>query len=434
MGAVIPIAIIIVSALSATAAVYAAVTIASTILIILAVVSVAATVASVVAYATGDVKLAMMFAAIGIVSGVGAVYLAAASQSATAMALLAEGTASSVAAAEAAYSSGVLVITGYINAVSAGFQSFLEAIHFKTLMGIHQVAYLISTDYRETVQKIWGQISEVSAALGMTADWMGLVLRDTKHLVLDVSSMLGQSYDLGEVAYMQSLSSYLGSFSKEAHRYQNNPSLLLWDLDQWVTKPAIDAKAATVQVWLATVEKTVAGVKLLAEDVTRVRNDIMKLVADLPEFLKKHIAPFLTPLIKQLDDFMRLTYDPAMKLISGSITTLQADQATAKKQIQGTVDRLSRPGRLLREIKSLPPAQRAEDEADVADLAASAPSRTAVDLEDLADVSRAIIDADIAAEIPAYEPAVPELPEIKPAPLPAEKAVPKITTPFVGEF
>jgi len=434
MGALVPIAVIVVSALSATAAVYAAITVASVVMIGLAIISVAATVASIAAYISGDVKLAMMFAAAGIVAGVGAVYLAAAAEAETALALLSEGTATAVASAEAAYAGGTLAIVGYIDAVSTGFQGFLDAIHFKTLLGIHQVVFLLSEDYRNAVQGIYGQIGEVSMALGMSAEWMGLVMRDSRALVLDTSAMMGQSYDLGEIAYMSTLSNYLKDFSKAAERYKQQPANLLWDLDRWVTKPAVDAKASFVQVWLVTVEKMVDGVRLLAEDITRVRNDVARLVADLPTYLRKYIEPYIKPLIKQLDDFMRLTYDPAIKLLSGGITALQGDQAEAKRKIQSTVDRLARPGRYLREIRSLPPAERREDAQDVASIVGEVDElgvayfhdRTAADRQSVNELLTRRPEIPAEAVAPEVKVSGPNFPEPEP--------ISEIKTPFVGEY
>jgi len=75
-----------------------------------------------------------------------------------------------------------------VNAIKASYNMFLEAIHYDTLLKIHEIAYIVSGDYRVQVNKIYGRIAEVSEALGLGAQFINLALRNARAITLDAVS------------------------------------------------------------------------------------------------------------------------------------------------------------------------------------------------------------------------------------------------------
>lgn len=434
MGAAIPIIMLIAAAATAATAVYVAVTVVTVIAIIAAIVSVSATVAAIYFYVQGDIKNSMLFAGIGIAAGVGGIYAGYVAQSAQAAALLSEGTATAVATAETMYTSGALYVVSYAQSVYSAFNGFLEAIHFKTLVKVHQLGYLISEDYRQQVDKIYGQIREVSAALGYGADFMQLILRDTRNLVFDVSASIGKPYDLSEITWMNTFGDFMRGFGAKANAYKNNPNLLLWDLDQMVTKPGVDGKAYAMQAFIAGVERSVEGVKLLAEDVVRIRNDVVRFAADLPEVLRSQIMPEVNKVVKQLDDFIKLTYDPLMKVIDASFAVVGAELATRKKETAEITGRIRRPGKYLKEVEYLDIEERLEDERAVSEIASRPIMGELSEFELALSWATKKLVADELARLRVPE--APEILRLEPSgpKLPGPPRPDKTDTPFVGDY
>jgi len=117
----------------------------------------------------------------GLIEGIG---LISTGTAITALDTIGALTVSSVATASA--------ISSFISAIAVSFGAFLEAIHFKTLLAIHEIAYLLSDEYRLMLASITQDIMEYSESLGMGSTFVLLGIQNVRTLVLDVSSMLGR--------------------------------------------------------------------------------------------------------------------------------------------------------------------------------------------------------------------------------------------------
>jgi len=425
---------IIASAVGAAIAVYVAVIVGAVITIIAAIVAVAATIASIYFYIQGDIKNSMLFAGIGIAAGVGGIYTGYVAQATEAAALLSEGTTVSIAAAEVMYTQGALYIASYAQSVYSTFQSFLEAIHFKTLVRIHQLVYLISEDYRTQVDKIFSQIREISAALGYGADFMQLILRDTRNLVFDISSSIGKPYDLSEITWMNTFSDFMKDFADKASSYRNNPNRLLWDIDMMIVKPGVDAKAYSMQVFIAGIERGIEGIKILAEDVIRIRNDVVRFAADLPEVIRGKILPEVNRVARQIDDFLKLTYDPVMKVIDASFAVVGAEIELRKKEVAKISDRIRRPGKYLQEIQYLDVEEQKQDYEAIAEVT-SHTTREEFREYDLAHewAAKKLLADELARQVVSAAPEILRLEPTGPK-VPGPPGPDKTDTPFVGDY
>ncbi len=434
MGAALPVIMIIASAITATAAIVTAVTVASVLTIILAIVSAAATATSIYYYTQGDIKNSMLFAGIGIASGVGGIYIAAMPQLSVANASLIEGV--DMIALES--TEGITMTAAHIYTagytIYSSFMQVLEAIHFKIILQIHQIAYLVSDDYRGMLNRVFGQFQEVAVALGMGADFINLALRNTRNLVLDVSATMGKRYDLSEVVWMSSLSDFMKDFERRYERYSRNPNELLWDLDQAMSRPGIDVKAGVMQAIISGTQGALTLVKETAESLTIIKSDVMRLFTDLPDALKRDWMTHVNAINKWIDDFMRLTYDPLTKGLEKSFAVVGIELDKRKQEMSVVTQRLRRPGRYIKEVTTLPETEQIEDLRDMNEIS------TRAALADLEDINMGM-EKEIAG---LFQP----LPEITPIPAPEMKIEPKITaisTPekpkliprktwFVGEY
>jgi len=434
MGAIIPVALIIASALASAAAVVAAVEVVTVVSIIVAAVAVAATVASIIFYAEGDIKNSMLFAGIGISAGIAGLYLAASQQVTLSAAMIYEDASYGMLQATTAYQTATLSIVGYIDVLTAGFKTFLEAIQFRLIMSMHQIAYLISGEYRQAVSKIFGQIAEVAAAIGIGATFFHLALRDSRNLILSTSAMMGMKYDMADIAYMQSLKTYLTDFATNIHRYENDPAQMLWDMDQMITRPAIDAHGSTMQVVYSSVERLFEGVRAFGEDLTKVRGDLVRLIYDLPGAMTTQIRPWFDKAIESFDKFIKLTYDPAMKVISAGFAAVGAQIGAHETELRSTAARLARPGKYLSEVNNLPEDERKTDELIIGELA-SRSDREFLDAV-TAENTALLLELENSATRALPSPVSIKSPVIKSEPTVDAPAPTKTreNSPFVGEY
>jgi len=362
MGAALPIILIAASAASATAAVVAAAGVITVLGVIAAVVSVAATAASIYFYCQGDIQNTMLFAGIGIAGGIGSVYISSQAAISQTLTQIAAGQIGTYSFLNTAYSYASVQMVAYINSIYSGMLGFLGAIHFKTILAMHQIGMVLSQDYRNMMGQVFGQMASVSVALGHGADYLNLLMRNTRQIVLDSSAIMGRPYDISELVWANTFSDIMGRFSQRAHQYAQNPANLFWDLDQEVIKPAVDTKASVMQIIILTTERLTEAAKVLVDDIVLVRNDLGTLVSQLPSVLAAQIQPSLKPIFEQIDRFVTDIYRPAIEKIDKSLIALGVDISIRKQHIAEIVDRLRFPGKILSGVDSLPDDERLDEE------------------------------------------------------------------------
>jgi len=420
MGAAIPVAFLICAYIGAAVAVITAITYATIILIIIAAIAVAATAAATYFYIEGDIKNSMLFSGIAIAAGVGSVYIVYLETAGTATALMAEGTAQSVAAAEALQSTTVMQLASYAQTVYAGWQELATALHLKLLFQIHQIAYMVSEDYRKVMEQVFKQVSTVSEIMGFGTLGMNLLFQNVRTTVMDVSTSMGASYDIAEIKWLSTYNEMLKDVNAQATFYSHNPHALMWAIALSTEKPGYDAKGATVRGIMQGIESALTLVKTTVEGAEKIRKDLTKLVADLPDVIRKQWMPEINRLNKWADDFVKLNYDPAMKAVDAAFKSVGNDLGYQKKKAAELADRLKRPGKYIAEIETLEPKDRIDDSKTIARVVDYAYEETINDLVPLIETSRKIIDEDIAE-------GVPPISEIAPETQPRELTVPTAT-------
>ena len=251
---------------------------------------------------------------------------------------------------------------GAVCATAATYQSVLQTVlsnlYLGLMMKIHIVAYTISAEYRETVAKIFTQISMVSASLGLGASFMHVILQDARTLILDVSTTLGRPYDLAEITWMNELSGYMQKFAGVAKSYQNNPVGLINDLNQWLVRPALDTKGTFMSTMITSVAMGADLIKATVDKVSLIKQDIDKLIIDLPASWTRDILAAWTPFRKDYDKFIHETYEPVMAGVNVALNQLTDQEKVLRTKTASLFAIINHPALIAKQASSLPDDER----------------------------------------------------------------------------
>jgi len=335
----------------------------------------------------------------------------------------------------ASYLEGVYVtLKVYADAIVVGIKAFLEAIHFKTLMAIHKIAYIFSKDYRYMVQRVYTDVAEVSKALGLGFGYLILLHRNARTVLLDVSNMMGRSYDLAEVTWLTEYSNYLQKFNTQVDKYTANPASIISDVDEWLVKPAADLKASIMRNIFTVLDSSATVIKDTVTDVTNLRSDFGQLVTDLPPQIRNEIEPRIGDVFRKYDNWIAMDYQPRLKLFDQLISALGIEQTSSRESVSSLVDRLKRPADYLREIDSLDPDIKLEQEEAIHEISSRTASRYVATVEaDRAPLIAEFIDQGDALNLPTTPPAW-LVPELRGPQRPAKTKVKPRNTWSVGDY
>lgn len=239
-----------------------------------------------------------------------------------------------------------------IEAFVSYVSTFLEVIHFKTLMAINNIAYLVSSDYRVMMQGVYNNIAKYSSELNMGTGFVLLALQNSRTFVLDASTMLGRSYDLGQVSYLKELESYLGELSSVGKKYKNNPGMLLLDLEERIVRPNVETKTEVMRFFYSTLDNISKIADSLVTNVDTLRQDIVNIVNDLPDKLKGDWAQDILDADKKLRDFIRDEYSPVLSSINTLVDRHANTLESHANSINAVVQRLAHPGDYIAELRN----------------------------------------------------------------------------------
>lgn len=369
-----------------------------------------------------------------VVVAVAAVYVACTLDFGTVIALLSTTQAEMIALEVSYYELATLTIGAFVDAIAISMSAFLEAIHFTTLLHIHQVAYILSGDYREMMSHVYSEISEVSVALGLGSGYLILAHRNARNVILDVSGMMGRPFDLAEITWLTEYSDYLKKFNTQVKKYQADPGSILHDIDDWLIKPAADLKASIMRNVITIIDDSAMALKDTVSDVSKLRTDLGQLITDLPPKIRAEIEPRIEGVFEKYDTWIIEDYKPALKEFDRLIGVLKIQQDTHRQNISGLVDRLKKPADYLLELDSFDPDLKREQENSIHELSTRTYMRQAYDVRsDVSSITFAFHKLAEALEItiPPAEWMIPE--KIEPG-RPAKTPVEPRKTWDVGDY
>jgi hypothetical protein len=238
---------------------------------------------------------------------------------------------------------------------------------------------------------------------------------------------------MANITWLASFSKYLNTIKGDMRKYTKDPALLIQDLMLYLEKPAQDAKAESMQVIYTSIEVLSGFVNTSLQTLKTLEKDVLKLVADLPESVRRYVKPITDRLDKDLNDFVKLVYLPAKTVIDGALKSFGVEQDAQKARIHGITQRIARPGQYLREIDGLSPDERFEDESTISEIATRPMIRQ---LQGFEEIVWAETKPEKLEELTAYEREEVAYPEPEKAEVPTvweEVKVEPMETPFVRE-
>lgn len=340
MPFLIPIAAAIGSAISAAIAAVATVIATISIAVTTAVIAIAAAVAAVTVTVVSAMVTAVMWFGSWVVAQVGWL------------------TNWILAGARAVYAQ----TSAFVTSVYHTFHKILVTIHFKTIMEIHSIAYIVSPQYRSMMKKVYSAIGNASKALGLGPLFLTLAIQNTRNLVLDVAGIMGKKYDLSQVTWLGTLSKYLDHFNVNAAKYANNPEAVFWDLAELIERPHQDMKGALMGSALSSIDTALQFASTVGDGLARIGIDIEKLYDDFPDFVKRTIPDPGQVFWDNMDGFLTDWYRPTIARLDGAIGEWQGRLTEAQDRVSELAEKLRKPGDLLKAIDNLPTTEREQQE------------------------------------------------------------------------
>ena len=268
----------------------------------------------------------------------------------------------------------------YSVAIYGYMKAFLEYIHFTTILKIHNIAMLVSSDYRQMMKKVYGEIAKFSESIGLGAHFINLAMNDARTLVLDVSSLMGRSYDLGQVQWLKTMNDHLKHIQRYAEHYQQEPMTVLTDLAELIDKPAMDAKAGFMRSFISIVDGAVTVANNTAEKAITLRQDIDQAILHLPKQISEPIYEAINPHLERFDAFMEDEFKPVAENLENAILILSDTTKRQTDKLGSLTDKILNPGDLLSGVDDLTELERIRQEGKIAEIANRAPLREVVEL------------------------------------------------------
>lgn len=245
-------------------------------------------------------------------------------------------------------------VVDFIEDLIEKFEWFLRAIHLKTILAVHQVAMLVSPQYRAMMQRIFKSLSEYSKAIGMGPAFIDLAIRSTRTLVLDVTGALGHSYDMSQLVWLTELDGFMKTLAINTKRYADNPFLIFQDLEEDIERRFGNVHGSVETSTLLVIEGLLKGMGKAAADIDRIDKDALKLLNDLPSFIKSHIDPEVFRIMNTIDGFIAGEFLPRIQSINGVLAQYGNDIRAAQAAAAAAAARILTPRQTVLSLPDLP--------------------------------------------------------------------------------
>lgn len=282
----------------------------------------------------------------------------------------------------------------------------LYAVWPAVVAPIDQTLSVISQDYREWKAQIFNQVSEVARALGLSGEYLQLLLHDAQLLSYSTTALFGAGYDLSELAWYENMDGYLTKFNTKLEVYAEHPEEILLDMGEWIERPAVEAQGAFMAAFVKSVKDVSDHAIELEGKITDVRDALDKTAHDIGGKVGRQISDALAPVFKEYDEFIHDTYGPTVGRIHESLTQLTHVQEQLQYQQAHQAAKIANPGDLMLGILDLTAFERDRQQAIVAKMALGP-------VQDAQFYTNQYVDSSLEARFALYE---DRLDEKRPAP------------------
>jgi hypothetical protein len=248
-----------------------------------------------------------------------------------------------------------LFVVQSIKLIVKSVQGFLQLINFKELLQIHKIAYLLSADYRNMMNKLYKAISKFSEKVFGNAQMLHMLLQTSRQFIYSLTSSVGYPVDIGEVEWLQTMDETLLKIQDKAGTYSKNPEEIFEDLNEWVYRPMADKYSAQNGVITQTLITAVDAIDSVAQGVFELEKQSKEVISYLPSPLRGKMMEVMDPLYAKVDKFQYEIYEPKMSELDAMITDSKQRQDGIQKEFNGLSNRLIDPSIYLSEIDDFEP-------------------------------------------------------------------------------
>lgn len=320
---------------------------------------------------------------------------------------------------------GPIAVKTAMVGLRAVLATFLEAIHFRTIMALHNIAWVLSEDYRKMLSKVFKKMSEASEVIFGWSLGMRVIIENTRSIVITSAAALGFEYDTAQLMWITSFSEIIEKINEKSEIYMEDPEQFFFDLEEMVDKHAIDlSSGASRLIYEATYNQTVAieRTATILGDVQAKSNQNRHNVnvlsgQNLDRRVHYNQATFM--------GFQTNTYAPKQQQQDSSIEENSTQTENNRNSISMNAQKLSEPDGQIKGVDKQPEPEKTEQEESLEDLT-TRPFQE--DTEELAEEQKVANEdredtlsereTEIARETePAHVPTKPVTPlEVKPKP------------------
>jgi len=254
-----------------------------------------------------------------------------------------------------------------VEAFATGFATLLELIDFSALLEIHELLMIVSDDYRALIAQLFDAISEVSESLFGNTFMLHLMFHSTRRLILSASAMIGIPYDIGEVQWLVAFDDILVKFNEKAEEYMESPEQLLYDLDEWAEKNAIDVAGWSRYGDRATLKGTLEFLNSFALDLNTFHRDYEAFKFSVPRDRGRDIGRAIDPINLRLGAFQFNTYERHRLETGYMIKDNKNNLDENRRRLKGIEWGFERPSRGFSKIEDLPEDDRFLEEEIIED-------------------------------------------------------------------
>lgn len=266
-------------------------------------------------------------------------------------------------------------ISFYLQAVQTGLHAIASATHFYLALKVHRIAWLVSPQYRQLMRTLTHNLVSMGQDLGWGAATMLLLFNDARNIVLTVSGMLGRSYDLSQVIWLQRMKDVLTWVDIYINRDAFSYNLFIDLLDNFIFKPYTNMTQGWFGGLVGSIDSTLKGVTAMAQTVSRLDQDFRQFIGDIPGDLGVRINRAIRPIWTEIDKFYDVYLWPNIDRLDQAIDVLTANTGQLQDDMVSQLRRLLYPGNYLAEIDNFSGVDRRWQEDLLGDLASRSYSR-----------------------------------------------------------
>lgn len=249
-----------------------------------------------------------------------------------------------------------------IDALATGFATFLEFINFDAILEIHELLMIVSDDYRAMIAQLYDAISEASEAIFGTTYMLHLFFKNTSNLIANAGTLMGWDWDVTQLEWFMTFDAFAVKFNEKAEQYMETPEDLLYDLEDWSERSAIDVATETRRAEIELFGVTINGLARTARDLKGLHDDYNAFQFALPAERIQIIKKYTDPILGVLGDFQFSTYE-RHRLETNWMVKENRDRQEASRQRIIDIDwQQKRPSRGLSRIDELGPVDREGEE------------------------------------------------------------------------